>query len=865
MQKDGDGEGDPPAPSVLNKLQKWADYEAMGSPVWPTRFLPMKTPMSNEILGSWSLAEAPKHPLTVPRLLETQSKLGRTVGLIIDLANHDCLYSDDMPESLEYEHVQLIAKVLPTREAIAEVERIANSFWAQHPEQHIAIHCAYGFNRTGFVVCSYLCQACGLSVEQALESFAAARPPGVKHEKFIRELHVRYGSTTASMATTPESGSLLGASPPAADTLAAEAVWLRQHGSAAIAAAAAAAADGGGGQAPGPNVPAPAAAAAALLADEAAVSDQQRQVQQQQQREEEDQHFEDAAAMVRQASQRSRTLSLRGSGGVETLKPAGKASPCGGGSSGGSFNHDHSGHSGLAEAAVAMELDAAASSEAVEDADAWVATTAGVGFDASRKLRMRNPSRGAAANCGNGGGNGGGLSQALAGSSSALHGDSPDSSASFAVGAEASLANGLRTGTSSMSDFAAAAAHLEGHSSMRRSTSLVLARALTDDFLQNNGTPSNAELAPSAVAEAWSKGLLRAAGDSSAEQPDGEQPATAQPDEQQSQQRSQQQPPCGPQTSPSNGSTLPGELDVAAAIPCSRLCGAACTCRGCRGGGRERDRGEHEGDEEQEAEAEVEVEEEEEGEEQLPAERRGGSPTRRGGIPLPLPVPAPAVLRPPGTVTTTFQQHLQQQLAQQQQPATPATPGSSTVTPPPCGTGPRHSASFRRSASVDSDNPSLGFGVREVLLQLRGGAASGRTNVRGPEALANLFRDASADQLDLDGLSVEDHLAAMELSAGLDSPAVSGLLPRVLEAPADYSASSWGQHSSRPSSAAAQPPPLQLEPQGDAGGAAAAAIGLGRSYQQQHSQQQQQQQQRQQEEAPSKRGRGGHRGPCAIM
>lgn len=42
-----------------------------------------------------------------------------------------------------------------------------------------------GFNRTGFVVCSYLCQACGLTVQQALDSFAAARPPGVKHEKFI--------------------------------------------------------------------------------------------------------------------------------------------------------------------------------------------------------------------------------------------------------------------------------------------------------------------------------------------------------------------------------------------------------------------------------------------------------------------------------------------------------------------------------------------------------------------------------------------------------------------------------------------------------------------------------------------------------
>lgn len=85
-----------------------------------------------------------------------------------------CRYSDDMLDSLEYEHVQvgdvsrnaaagaaaahacaasrapprrlpqLIAKVLPSREAINEVERIAKSFWREHPEKFIAIHCAYG-------------------------------------------------------------------------------------------------------------------------------------------------------------------------------------------------------------------------------------------------------------------------------------------------------------------------------------------------------------------------------------------------------------------------------------------------------------------------------------------------------------------------------------------------------------------------------------------------------------------------------------------------------------------------------------------------------------------------------------------------
>lgn len=114
--------------------------------------------------------------------------------MIIDLANHDCLYIDDVPPSVEYSHIQLVAKVLPPQEAIDEVEQVAKEFWSRHPDKYIAIHCAYGFNRTGFVVGSYLCQACGLTVAEALESFANARPPGVKHEKFVNELYKRYGN-----------------------------------------------------------------------------------------------------------------------------------------------------------------------------------------------------------------------------------------------------------------------------------------------------------------------------------------------------------------------------------------------------------------------------------------------------------------------------------------------------------------------------------------------------------------------------------------------------------------------------------------------------------------------------------------------
>jgi hypothetical protein len=175
-----------------------ADYPSVGKPVNPTKFLPMKTPMSLEIISNWSLEQPPKHSLTVPELLCGQDLAGRCVGMIIDLANHECLYAEDLPDSLEYTHIQLVAKVLPPPEAINAVAAAAAEFWSRRPNDYISIHCAYGFNRTGFVVCSYLCQECGMTVPEALESFAQARPPGVKHGKFVDELYARYGSSSIS-------------------------------------------------------------------------------------------------------------------------------------------------------------------------------------------------------------------------------------------------------------------------------------------------------------------------------------------------------------------------------------------------------------------------------------------------------------------------------------------------------------------------------------------------------------------------------------------------------------------------------------------------------------------------------------------
>eukprot|EP00198_Chlamydomonas_reinhardtii_P011494 XP_001700831.1 predicted protein [Chlamydomonas reinhardtii] len=124
---------------------------------------PSQTPLSTEILDSWSLPAQPKHRLTVPQMVADQAAAGRKIGLILDLSNHDCLYTDDVPPDVQYIHIQLVAKELPPPDFVAEVVAAANAFWEQHPDLYIAVHCAYGFNRTGFVVCCYLIECCGLT------------------------------------------------------------------------------------------------------------------------------------------------------------------------------------------------------------------------------------------------------------------------------------------------------------------------------------------------------------------------------------------------------------------------------------------------------------------------------------------------------------------------------------------------------------------------------------------------------------------------------------------------------------------------------------------------------------------------------
>ena len=138
---------------------------------------------------------------------------------VVDISHDSPVYD---PKGLEDEGIQYhkfptVSKIPPTRDEIKEFKVLIDRIRAagtdsqsnhtdpervlpseQRGDEHaertrsIGVHCHYGFNRTGFFICSYLIEREHFSVQAAVDEFAANRPPGIKHPHFLDELFVRY-------------------------------------------------------------------------------------------------------------------------------------------------------------------------------------------------------------------------------------------------------------------------------------------------------------------------------------------------------------------------------------------------------------------------------------------------------------------------------------------------------------------------------------------------------------------------------------------------------------------------------------------------------------------------------------------------
>lgn len=114
----------------------------------------------------------------------------------IDLTNTERFYdpsSEVRGKGIKY--VKLSCKgreETPTEKQSIEFIHICKLFIRDHPSDLIAVHCTHGFNRTGFLISSFLVEEDNWAVQVAIQAFATSRPPGIYKSDYLKELIRRY-------------------------------------------------------------------------------------------------------------------------------------------------------------------------------------------------------------------------------------------------------------------------------------------------------------------------------------------------------------------------------------------------------------------------------------------------------------------------------------------------------------------------------------------------------------------------------------------------------------------------------------------------------------------------------------------------
>ncbi|KAI4500336.1 hypothetical protein M0802_004753 [Mischocyttarus mexicanus] len=155
------------------------------------KFLAFKTPLS----ASYANNLPEENLFTIDMLFASLKNEKIKLGLWIDLTNTTRFYDKKNVEAHGCRYIKLQCKghdERPSNEQTHFFIQICNQFITHNPLDVIGIHCTHGFNRTGFLIISYLVEMDWASVDAGLAEFAAARPPGIYKADYIKELYSRY-------------------------------------------------------------------------------------------------------------------------------------------------------------------------------------------------------------------------------------------------------------------------------------------------------------------------------------------------------------------------------------------------------------------------------------------------------------------------------------------------------------------------------------------------------------------------------------------------------------------------------------------------------------------------------------------------
>lgn len=167
------------------------------------KFLALKTPLSDRFDDQ----VPPEYRFTPSMLFDTMKSYKVNIGLWIDLTKTSRFYNLAEVEENGCKYVKLKCEGhqgAPDKSQVDLFIHLCKKFVAQNPLDIIAVHCTHGFNRSGFMIASYLIETNDWSPEAALNEFRIRRPPGIYKHEYIQELFYRYNGDVEDAPEAPE-------------------------------------------------------------------------------------------------------------------------------------------------------------------------------------------------------------------------------------------------------------------------------------------------------------------------------------------------------------------------------------------------------------------------------------------------------------------------------------------------------------------------------------------------------------------------------------------------------------------------------------------------------------------------------------
>lgn len=156
------------------------------------KFIAFKTFLDDKFQSQIPIENSFQYPMLKSYVTSNKKEL----GLLIDLTNTNRFYNRKVVEDDGVRYCKLACRghgEAPSKDQTEIFLRICDNFFSKNPGKIIGVHCTHGFNRTGFLIVSYLCEKEEWSVDAATNYFAECRPPGIYKQDYIRELFHRYG------------------------------------------------------------------------------------------------------------------------------------------------------------------------------------------------------------------------------------------------------------------------------------------------------------------------------------------------------------------------------------------------------------------------------------------------------------------------------------------------------------------------------------------------------------------------------------------------------------------------------------------------------------------------------------------------